>query len=732
MNKGNKRRNKQWLPAVAFMFLLIMGFAVSVSASETKRLQVTEIIPDLQEQPESPEPEKDLSKDDEFIACHYVMFYDGSDELAELAKNIQDGGEIIFPELPDKEYYRGIGWSFNENAVRAEYKPGDILKTADIPEGKEPVFYAVYERTGCAVTFEDDETGLETDLVEKGVLYTMPAPSGKDGLRSMGWSTDPNARSAEYRAGKSYVITEDLTLYPVRQRLYTITFLTNTGKTTKRLKALTVTGVWKEKIVLPDLPQYSGYTSLGWAAKANSQSVGYLEGSTYTIEGNRKLYQVNRRHYTVSFCSSNGSTAGFTGLTKTIMAKDYLTMPELPAKSGYDSVGWSLTKGAAAAKYKPGAKVKVTKSAKFYAVYQKTKYNTLQFYTANGGYEYSELRIRVKQGSWQKLPRLPRRLNYQAVGWGTDKVPKESEVKTAGSSVRVTQNMKFYGCWKTAKTVQFYLRDGSKEYMSLRVDVTGGSIILPTAFSPKGYTFLGWSAKPNQTSYPQYQMGRRLTVSKSMKLYAVCMKKPMKTVEAKDLKVSQKYDQVFFIGDSRTYELKRRLEDQLGKGTAEERLKLKIFAKGKMGIEWFQENKDEFISSIKAQKGKKAVVFNFGVNDLRYNYDSLEASIDTYVSEMGAFARALKSSGCDMYFMSVNPLNEKELSSENYGNVSWKRTPEWVQNFNYSVRTQLSDYTYIDMYNYLINTGFEMRDGLHYSAATYDKIYNKMISVIDR
>ena len=108
MNKGNKRRNKQWLPAVAFMFLLIMGFAVSVSASETKRLQVTEIIPDLQEQPESPEPEKDLSKDDEFIACHYVMFYDGSDELAELAKNIQDGGEIIFPELPDKEYYRGI------------------------------------------------------------------------------------------------------------------------------------------------------------------------------------------------------------------------------------------------------------------------------------------------------------------------------------------------------------------------------------------------------------------------------------------------------------------------------------------------------------------------------------------------------------------------------------------------------------------------------------------------
>lgn len=814
MKERKNRVKKYWMSGIILIFLMIAGAAVSVQASETEEMPQPEFS---LEAPKDAEPQVEAAGDAEqsdagdngFIVYHYIRFFDGEEELTDLAESKLPDEEIVFPELPAKDYYHGIGWSFDDSTSQAEFYPGDRIRASDIPEGKELVFYAVYERTGCTLSFDDEEAGFETEIVENGVLYTMPAPSERSGLRSMGWSTSPTAKAAEYRAGKSYVITEDLILYPVRQKLYTVTFLTNTGKTTDRLKALKITGVWKEKITLPKLPVYSGYTSLGWSAKANSQSVAYKEGSTYTIEGNRKLYQVNRRHYTVSFYNSNGSNSGFAGLTESIMANDYIAMPELPEKKGFDSVGWALTKGADTAKYKAGARVKIKRNVRFYAVYQKTKYSTMQFYTANGGFEYSalkasvkqgswqkvpklparsgydsigwsaskvadkaeykpgdsvkvtgnikfyavykkieyctlrfytanegheytELRIRVKKGSWQKLPQLPRRLNYQAVGWGTKKVPGESDAKAAGSSVRVAQDMKFYGCWKAAKTVQFYYRDGSKEYMSLRADVTGSSIILPTAFSPKGYTFLGWSTKPNQTSYPQYQMGRRMTVTKSMKLYAVCMKKPMTGTGVSELKTSQKYDKVFFIGDSRTYELKCRLEDQLGKGTAEEQLHIKLFCKGKMGIEWFEENRDEFVSSIKAQEGKKAVVFNLGVNDLRYNYDSLTASIENYVCEMEALAETLKSDDCDMYFMSVNPLNEKELVSSNYGAVSWKRTAKWVQDFNYSVRTRLSEYTYIDVYNYLINTGFETRDGLHYSNATYDKIYNKVIEVIDR
>ncbi|MGI6007843.1 MAG: SGNH/GDSL hydrolase family protein [Ruminococcus sp.] len=272
-------------------------------------------------------------------------------------------------------------------------------------------------------------------------------------------------------------------------------------------------------------------------------------------------------------------------------------------------------------------------------------------------------------------------------------------------------------------TVQFYYNSGSGEYTSLRESMTGGTLVLPSIKSASGYTFLGWSDKPGQHSYPKYRAGERITVTKGKKLYSVVVKNPV--AGPKTASVSQAYDKVFFIGDSRTVGMKRQMLS-LNSNITEN---VKFICQNGAKLSWFQEQKASIISQIKKTKGKKAVIWNLGVNDLHYqttaNYRQTIAN--SYISEMEQLAKALKSSGCDMYFMSVNPLNDSECAASGWGT----RYSMWVLDFNYLVRTGLSSYQYIDTYNYLVNTGFQLRDGLHFTAAVYGKIYNKAIETID-
>ena len=131
--------------------------------------------------------------------------------------------------------------------------------------------------------------------------------------------------------------------------------------------------------------------------------------------------------------------------------------------------------------------------------------------------------------------------------------------------------------------------------------------------------------------------------------------------------------------------------------------------------------------------GKKAVIWNVGINNLIDGLDDVGQRVAEYTSVMTSVAKELKAQGCDMYFMSINPTNDKEAASPNYGTAWSPRSPYSVRLFNWKLRENISNYySYIDTYTYLINTGFITYDGLHYGDSTYLKIYNKAIETIDR
>lgn len=356
---------------------------------------------------------------------------------------------------------------------------------------------------------------------------------------------------------------------------------------------------------------------------------------------------------------------------------------------------------------------------------EKIKMYTLHFYSADGKSEYHDLQVKVYKGEKYKLPELPVRSNYIGIGWSQKKNASSSSANKPGTAIMVTGDMNFYGCWEKGKNVQFFYNSGSGEYKSLRKSFTSSSetIVLPSIKSAAGYTFLGWSDKPGQNSYPSYRAGERIDVSNSMKLYSVVTKNPVAGPDSAS--VSQEYDHVFFIGDSRTVGMQSWVSGQDSVAANN----VTFFCKSRMGLSWFQENRASMVKQIKDAPGRKAIIWNLGVNNL-YNISSpsvLQTIANSYVTEMNKLAETLKSNDCDLYFMSVNPLNDVECVE----NGLLKRESLRILDFNYLVRTRLRGYQYIDTYNYLINTGFQLIDGIHYTSAVYGKIYNKAIETID-
>ena len=106
-----------------------------------------------------------------------------------------------------------------------------------------------------------------------------------------------------------------------------------------------------------------------------------------------------------------------------------------------------------------------------------------------------------------------------------------------------------------------------------------------------------------------------------------------------------------------------------------------------------------------------ALIILMGVNDL-YNLNEYINYINTNYSNW-------TSKGVTVYFVSVNPCDGSYASELN----------KHIDIFNKGMKKTLSsDIRYIDTYNYLIKTGYNSPDGLHYNEETSKKIYNYIIN----
>ena len=157
---------------------------------------------------------------------------------------------------------------------------------------------------------------------------------------------------------------------------------------------------------------------------------------------------------------------------------------------------------------------------------------------------------------------------------------------------------------------------------------------------------------------------------------------------------------VIMIGDSRCVQMK----SHVGAGSDT------WSCKGSMGLNWMKNTGVPNVES-KIGNGTKIVIM-MGVNDL---YQP-----EAYISYINQKASTWASKGAVTYFVSVNPVDGS------YSNLTSK-----IVSFNNKLKNGLnSNVRYIDTYNYLVSSGFNTSDGLHYKSDTSRKIYNYIKSNI--
>lgn len=417
----------------------------------------------------------------------------------------------------------------------------------------------------------------------------------------------------------------------------------------------------------------------------------------------------------VVFANSNGvvSNDTFRKWARTVTKGSYIQLPTVN-RSGYKCV-WVEKSGTKELKYATGRNVRITKNTKFCLRYYKLY--TVRYYTMNGSKEYTSLREQGYQGQVLTFPLHPTATGYKFLGWSTSINGKT--VKKEGDSLRVTGNMKFYIVGKKITGVNLRKYDGTVWKV---VDTSSGSATFPAVNLNSANMCLGWSRTKGKTTNPEYKTGDKIP-TRTGNYYMVVFFSKQDRAPASIIKPT-KHQMVYFVGDSRTVGLQLALGNSAPSN-------VDFVCKGNQGLDWFrQTGYRELLQKLSKQsrKTKKAVIINLGVNDM--------SNINTYVVYMRKVSENLKQNyNCDMYYLSVNPVNSAMIRSYGAGT----RTEAQVAAFNKTIYQKLcsgSDraFIYINTCTNLQKYGWSSNrydagiyDGLHYSVETILRIYDYCI-----
>ena len=666
-----------------------------------------------------------------------VRFAESKDNYYEgLDKMIRWDEEVELPDVPGRAGTEGNFWKLEEdknldNSILCEDAGTKVPIRRDEPWGDymEDRVLTFYAAKKCRVTLYNNSG---TSIYDGGILeayegqtVVLPDMPGSKYV-NYGWTSVKGGREVEFELNSRYRILDDLDLYMIRYTALKVEFRLLNGSSNSAYSGLTITAVKGDKVKLPEIPQRTGYTGKGWSKTKNKGSVSYKQGQTITITGNMILYAVQSKlPYSISFNNNSGTSTSKTYADlKMYAAKNQtITLPELPNAKGYQNVGWTTAKGKTTPVYKAGSKVKVTKNMKFYTVRRKSNYYNVEFFYGNGksNSAYKKLKKRVEEGTEIKLPLVPARNGYINKGWSTRKNPV---VATSRKTYTVRRNVKFYSVQVKAVKVTLYKESG--DFYRSTTMAKGSVYTLPCVRNAAGYTFMGWSDKPKQSVNPQYEPEMEITVEEDMDLYAAVFRKSDEPDLPAD-KLPQwnnyKYKRVVFVGDSRTAYMENALKNA-GARTAG----IEFISKVGGGLDWFKTVAYPKLYSIVKNETASilakptAVVINLGINDLENQ--------NGYVLYMNSIAKELKKHNCELFFMSLNPVNRSMLKEAGKKD----RSEAKVRLFNNALRSALgAQYSYIDTYSKLKKEGYGFDssstgtggndDGLHYTAKTYKRIF---------
>ncbi|MBR3320194.1 InlB B-repeat-containing protein [Candidatus Saccharibacteria bacterium] len=447
----------------------------------------------------------------------------------------------ISSEIPRCEGHQFRGWSTSSTATTPSYTPGNTITVVG-----DAVLNAVWQRTYVFYLNYDGNGSNVSNLPSTAVSQEVTTNSHRFRIDSStptrtnyvfeGWSRTSNGSVAFSPGDIIEVTTQETTLYAIWRRAYTIKLDYDANGGTGAPESVTYgpssepSHVFTVSSIVPERPNH---TFLGWSVSKTATTASYRGGNSINLVSNTTLYAVWSRYYVFNLAydanGGLGAPAMQTSGLKASPSHTFTISNTTPTYSGYEFLGWALTRNSTEPDFVGGSSLTVTNegTTTIYAVWRPRFRFTLS-YNANGGAGAPESQDSGYVASYSHTftisSAVPTRTNYEFMGWSVSSSASTASYQPGGT-ITVAGNTVLFAVWRRIYTY------------SLIYDANGGTGAPPTQTytGPNSSTtftisstrptngdtdFVGWSTASAAGS-ASYQPGDEITLSTNVKLYAV-------------------------------------------------------------------------------------------------------------------------------------------------------------------------------------------------------------------
>ena len=443
--------------------------------------------------------------------------------------------ETLQLEEPGKaEGWEPAGWDLSAQGYEGQILPGEQIVLTD-----DTIYYGVY-RKGVKLTyvaegaqeFPKEEQGecranVHEELGISPAEFTVAPAAVRPGRAFTGWNTQPDGSGETYREGDKLELEEDMVLYAMFQKELTVRFYSGSeGKVEARTLAIKGNST-SAALEMPELMEMEGWRRMGWSTDSTAFESESEAGTTLALTEDTDFYGIYEKDVTVTYegegleGSSEAKPCYANVHNEIAYSLPWFTLP-LPAREGYEFLGWNTEADGSGASYPGGSRQQFGSDATLHASWEAEQipYKVEHYLqeVEGDGYALAEGQTEELLGTVNEEVEAKAR-KYAGFTENTSHARRQAsgKVKADGSLVlRLYYDRDVY-------QVKFDLNGGSGSVpkpQSLRY----GSLLQGVeAPSRAGYNFKGWYLDRAGTKGSQWDFARTVeenTQSQKTTLYA--------------------------------------------------------------------------------------------------------------------------------------------------------------------------------------------------------------------
>lgn len=256
----------------------------------------------------------------------------------------------ISDAVPTREGYNFVGWSTNSSLLPPYLKAGDTVTVSE-NDSYAITLYAVWEIANKVelvyavdnVPYGDPEVFAEnTSAIVKGCDFV------KEGYKFIGWSRYPMDDVASYKEGDSIIMDDNIWLYAVWVRTYTVTYTDGQGGTVFENQVISGvesgTGTPTFPVSRPSSIVIDGntYVFSGWDNNAEVVLGDMIINAIWKLDSNGNgVADEDEAKFSVTYTDGVGGTAFGDYVISNLLVNTATPLYRAPERAGYIFQGWS-------------------------------------------------------------------------------------------------------------------------------------------------------------------------------------------------------------------------------------------------------------------------------------------------------------------------------------------------------------------------------------------------------